>query len=763
MPETSTRALRASINLRAAAQRILQDDPVTAQALIQIQNWIDTTEQRFRQLTQSSTAQRSPLALDIDGSAILDGTLKVDALIATVAWITNAMIVSLSADKLTAGTIDASVINVINLVADNIASGTLDAAIINVINLNAANINSGFLSADRIAAGALDVTKLVLRQFASGVLFQNHTPTSPAVQWAGTYAVYIEGTAYAISGGNTTNKYIWFEPAVSTTAFQTSNSFTAGVGKFLVAVNTAGVAEEAWFQIAAASITASMFSQGSVTGGASGAIAASTIQAVNVLANSITADRLVIGNFENLAEDPTFEANSSASWPTRFGNWAHSNDGNAKSGTYALKKTTAVADDEADNILFVPCMPDDTFYAEVWMKGTGNGTGAIRISFYQADKSTRTFTTSSTISATGVYALASVSATCPAGYVYARVSILGNSHTSGNWYADGVYFKRKSVASFIESLDADVINTGTLTVGGSASQNPQVEVQDFSNTQVAWMGLRQGSAKTITGATNASPIIITTSGGHGFGGGDKITIAGVTGNTAANGTWIITWVSGTQFGLNGSTGNGAYGGGGTAVGIYEGGWFKTIRIGGASEVSPKITSFNDGSILINGATFSLPLDGVTTTISNQTISGVPGIVGLRISHDSSGYYLALTESGWQIRNASNNRACWATRETLGGSPDHGALFLYDGSGSGGLDGFGSTIDLTGDTGATLPGQIKVLGIVVLENGTAGDKITIEPGTAATATAGGGALPAAPVGFLKINVGGTARRIPYYAV
>jgi hypothetical protein len=69
----------------------------------------------------------------------------------------------------------------------------------------------------------------------------------------------------------------------------------------------------------------------------------------------------------------------------------------------------------------------------------------------------------------------------------------------------------------------------------------------------------------VSAATNAGPIQITT-GTHGLNTGDVVYIAGVTGNTAANGTWTITVLNGTQFTLNGSTGNGAYANGGTVEG-----------------------------------------------------------------------------------------------------------------------------------------------------------------------------------------------------
>lgn len=71
--------------------------------------------------------------------------------------------------------------------------------------------------------------------------------------------------------------------------------------------------------------------------------------------------------------------------------------------------------------------------------------------------------------------------------------------------------------------------------------------------------------RTVSGATNASPIVITTTASHGYVSGENVTIASVGGNTAANGAWVITKVSATQFSLDGSTGNGAYTSGGTVT------------------------------------------------------------------------------------------------------------------------------------------------------------------------------------------------------
>ena len=63
---------------------------------------------------------------------------------------------------------------------------------------------------------------------------------------------------------------------------------------------------------------------------------------------------------------------------------------------------------------------------------------------------------------------------------------------------------------------------------------------------------------TVTEATNASPIVITTSSYHDLSTGDYVYIWGALGNTAANGLHQVTYVSSAILQLNGTTGNGTY-------------------------------------------------------------------------------------------------------------------------------------------------------------------------------------------------------------
>lgn len=70
---------------------------------------------------------------------------------------------------------------------------------------------------------------------------------------------------------------------------------------------------------------------------------------------------------------------------------------------------------------------------------------------------------------------------------------------------------------------------------------------------------------SVTGATNASPIVITVSAAHSWTSAAQVTISGVLGNTAANGTFTPTIIDSTHFSIP-VAGNGAY----TSGGIVEG-------------------------------------------------------------------------------------------------------------------------------------------------------------------------------------------------
>ena len=71
------------------------------------------------------------------------------------------------------------------------------------------------------------------------------------------------------------------------------------------------------------------------------------------------------------------------------------------------------------------------------------------------------------------------------------------------------------------------------------------------------------TAGTITGASNATPIVITET-AHGRADGAIVNIHGVLGNTAANGVWAITYINANSYSLDDSVGTADYTSGGLA-------------------------------------------------------------------------------------------------------------------------------------------------------------------------------------------------------
>jgi hypothetical protein len=91
----------------------------------------------------------------------------------------------------------------------------------------------------------------------------------------------------------------------------------------------------------------------------------------------------------------------------------------------------------------------------------------------------------------------------------------------------------------------------------------------FAADMAALLTPAVAAAKTITGATNASPIVVT-SAAHGYSTGDFVMQDSVVGNTAAIGLFRITVIDANTYSLNGSTGNGAYTSGGNSRNVTSG-------------------------------------------------------------------------------------------------------------------------------------------------------------------------------------------------
>jgi hypothetical protein len=123
---------------------------------------------------------------------------------------------------------------------------------------------------------------------------------------------------------------------------------------------------------------------------------------------------------------------------------------------------------------------------------------------------------------------------------------------------------------------------------------------------------------TITDASNASPIVVTTSEANHFYSGMSVTVSEVLGNTAANGTFTATKIDSTHFSLNGSVGNGAYISGGVVAGLTPAGSVIDIEPNG----DPVHERMNNVHIIDNVIDFTEATVGMNG-ISYQITAGLP--------------------------------------------------------------------------------------------------------------------------------------------
>lgn len=127
-----------------------------------------------------------------------------------------------------------------------------------------------------------------------------------------------------------------------------------------------------------------------------------------------------------------------------------------------------------------------------------------------------------------------------------------------------VHMHQNSGAYYIRTATIENDTDWVLIDYGNSSSPISTSYTDLL-LQIDIKSYLSGTSFNVTDATNASPIVITTSTVHGYSTGDNVRIADVLGNTAANGDWVITVLTTTTFSLDSSTGNGAYTSGGTAT------------------------------------------------------------------------------------------------------------------------------------------------------------------------------------------------------
>ncbi len=164
----------------------------------------------------------------------------------------------------------------------------------------------------------------------------------------------------------------------------------------------------------------------------------------------------------------------------------------------------------------------------------------------------------------------------------------------------------------------------------------------------------------ITNATNSGPIVIR-SAGHRLTNGHKVSISGVSGNTAANGDFTVANVTANTFELVGSIGNGAYTSGGTWSTVriqpdFDSDFFDEEAVPSNLEHSPILGWALDGYPIYGPYGHSDPIDNMSPVArmdssfqlrSISTRTSLPGFAaraqfGDNITLDSMGEFPLVT-------------------------------------------------------------------------------------------------------------------------
>lgn len=152
------------------------------------------------------------------------------------------------------------------------------------------------------------------------------------------------------------------------------------------------------------------------------------------------------------------------------------------------------------------------------------------------------------------------------------------------------------------------------------------------------------ATRSVSAATNATPIVITTTASHGAIPGNRIEISGVGGNTAANGTFVAKSVTSTTITLGDSVdgtnvaGNGAYTSGGTvtiqAVNVY------VSKDGGALTTGAgTLSHIGKGPLNIAHSPDINQLRALTAITSSTTVAGATAVTVANGGISSSTYGL----------------------------------------------------------------------------------------------------------------------------
>ncbi len=427
-------------------------------------------------------------------------------------------------------------------------------------------------------------------------------------------------------------------------------------------------------------------------------INAGTLSAARIAAHTLTIDKLLVGTYDNVIENPSFE--QAAGWtitsPTMDRNY---NAGGQQHGLYAMRKQGGGDNGGAYQGPFTVA-PGDKYYIAGYLDNGGATSGSMWFGFYYKDKDGNgigwgTLASASCTDPDYLYQwkIASAVDTAPAGAVSALFYAYA-TNPDGSVYFDNIYVRRIIGTAIIDDAAITTAKIGNLQVTGAKIADATIgnaKISDLSADKIN-TGTLNASVVNVTNlnATNITTgtLDVANRVTDGAISGAKIANLTITAAHIANATITSTQISGT-------------------AGI-TGGQIASATITGSNIASTTITASNIAGLTITADQIAnLTITGgkiADATIGNAKISDLSAdkvnagtLAAARIAANSLqvnklivGRVDDLAEDpGFEISGAFDGSAAW----TLSGSGSasrtssapHGGLYCASitiGSGTG---------------------------------------------------------------------------------
>lgn len=233
-----------------------------------------------------------------------------------------------------------------------------------------------------------------------------------------------------------------------------------------------------------------------------GQIAAGAISARELAANAVTVTNLAVSDFTNLIGNADFETDGAVSnegWILQNGASIGAAPANAV-GTYGLI-FPATVNARAISAKFIPCKPDDEFYAYASVRASGPSPGSFtaRVGGYFYDKTGAYLSArvADTVNITASYIDAEHTMVAPASAAYARFFVERPVAGTNAGYVERPQFKRRNNGTLIvdgtlkarhmatETIISNVAQLGTAVVTTAAIGDLQVNTLKIANNAVS--------------------------------------------------------------------------------------------------------------------------------------------------------------------------------------------------------------------------------------------------------------------------------------